>query len=124
MGKLKKVAILANGGDVAGLNPVIRSIKKVCELTKKQYDNLFKGNVFINNKASNQGGAIYSAGNMGSKICPIEDNVFINNEAGMGGAIFLRGSWASKSIYATKGIFEITPSSNSICPNFIAIHSI
>ena len=68
--------------------------------------NLFKGNVFINNKASNQGGAIYSAGNMGSKICPIEDNVFINNEAGMGGAIFLRGSWASKSIYATKGIFE------------------
>ena len=28
MGKLKKVAILANGGDVAGLNPVIRAIKK------------------------------------------------------------------------------------------------
>ena len=25
---IKKVAILANGGDVAGLNPVIRAIKK------------------------------------------------------------------------------------------------
>ena len=28
---LKKVAILVNGGDVAGLNPVIRAIKKTCE---------------------------------------------------------------------------------------------
>ena len=31
---LKRVAILANGGDVAGLNPVIRAIKKVCENNK------------------------------------------------------------------------------------------
>ena len=68
--------------------------------------NLFKGNVFINNKAGNQGGAIYSAGNIGTKTCPIEDNVFINNEAGQGGAIFLRGSWTSKSIFATKSIFQ------------------
>ena len=28
---IKKVAILANGGDVAGLNPVIRAIKKTAE---------------------------------------------------------------------------------------------
>lgn len=28
---IKKVAILANGGDVAGLNPVIRAIKKSAE---------------------------------------------------------------------------------------------
>ena len=68
--------------------------------------NLFKGNVFINNKAGNQGGAIYSAGNMGTKTYPIEDNVFINNEAGIGGAIFLRGSWNSKSIFATKSLFQ------------------
>lgn len=68
--------------------------------------NSFKGNRFINNKATNYGGAIYSAGNIGSKTCPIEENVFINNEAGMGGAIFLRGSWTSKSIFATKSIFE------------------
>ncbi len=29
---LKRVAILANGGDVAGLNPVIRAIKRSCEI--------------------------------------------------------------------------------------------
>ncbi len=29
---LKRVAILANGGDVAGLNPVIRAIKRSCEV--------------------------------------------------------------------------------------------
>ena len=87
--------------------------------------NLFKGNVFINNKASNQGGAIYSAGNIGSKTCPIEDNVFINNEAGMGGAIFLRGSWASKSIYATKGIFEqnYAPQGGSAIYNYMVTGS-
>ena len=28
---LKKVAILANGGDVSGFNAVIRAIKKTCE---------------------------------------------------------------------------------------------
>ncbi len=28
---VKKVAILANGGDVSGLNPVIRAIKKSAE---------------------------------------------------------------------------------------------
>ena len=28
---IKKVAILANGGDVPGLNPVIRAIKKTAE---------------------------------------------------------------------------------------------
>ena len=28
---IKKVAILANGGDVAGLNPVIRAITKTAE---------------------------------------------------------------------------------------------
>ena len=31
---LKKVAILANGGDVAGFNAVIRGIKKTCEEKK------------------------------------------------------------------------------------------
>ena len=29
---IKKVAILANGGDVSGFNAVIRAIKKTCEL--------------------------------------------------------------------------------------------
>ena len=28
---IKKVAILANGGDVSGFNAVIRAIKKTCE---------------------------------------------------------------------------------------------
>ena len=31
---LKRVAILANGGDVAGLNPVIRAIKRTAEENK------------------------------------------------------------------------------------------
>ena len=47
---LKRVAILANGGDVAGLNPVIRAIKRTAEENNIGYKkaNVFCSDVFDN----------------------------------------------------------------------------
>lgn len=90
MGKLKKVAILANGGDVAGLNPVIRAIKKVCEYNDIEcygfidgYKGLLENNFVRLDKNKFASGILTEGGSIiGSSTNTIVFNYKIENEDG------------------------------------------
>lgn len=54
-------------------------------------------NTFISNKASISGGAVYSSL---ARISKIEGNIFINNTASKGGAIYLYGKQTQNKVYS------------------------